>query len=217
MIHSSKAPNMRRAQASLDEWIDESARLICDEGYADYRSARGKAAQRLGISARTTAPDLRRIEAAVLQRQALFGGSQYTQRLLQMRRTALQAMRLLAEYEPRLAGSTVSGAIGEGHRVQLHLEADPPEAVELHLHHRRIDFDQDERRYRMADGRDHLAPLLSFEADDVGVDVVIFPTGAHRQPPLSRIDGRPARRLDIEQVRALVEPADRGETGLPPR
>lgn len=190
------------------EWIEEAARLICDEGYADYRVAKAKAADRLGLGRRSTPPDNTQIEAAVLDRQRLFGGAAYLARLHRMRLTAARAMRLLSAYQPRLAGSTVSGAIGEGHRVQIHLVADQPESVDMLLHDRHIPFEQDERRYRLADGREALIPLLRFEADDVGIDLAVFDSASLRHPPLSQIDGKPARRLNPEQLAALLERPD---------
>lgn len=195
----------RRSLASAAELIDEAARLICDEGYADYRVAKHKAAERLGLKRTGSLPDNRQIEAAVLDRQALFGGEAYRARLASMRTTALRAMKLLAAYEPRLAGSTVSGAIGEGHRVQIHLIADHAEAVEILLHDRQIPFEQDERLYRLADGREIEIPLLRFEADDLGVDLAIFDPGTMRSPPLSQVDGKPGRRLTPDQLRALID------------
>jgi hypothetical protein len=195
----------RRSLASAAELIDEAARLICDEGYADYRMARHKAAERLGLGRTGNLPDNRQIEAAVIDRQALFGGPAYHARLKSMRTTALRAMKLLAAYEPRLAGSVVSGAIGDGHRVQIHLVADHAEAVEIMLHDRQIPFEQDERVYRLADGREVEIPLLRFEADDIGVDLAVFDHGAIRNPPLSQVDGKPARRLTPEQLRPLID------------
>ncbi len=195
----------RRSLASAADLIEEAARLICDEGYADYRMARKKAAERLGLGRGVNLPDNRLIEAAVIDRQALFGGDAYRTRLRSMRNTALRAMKLLAQYEPRLAGSAVSGAIGEGHRVQVHLVADHAEEVELLLHDRQIPFEQDERRYRFADGRELEVPLLRFEADDVGVDLAVFDPGTTRNPPLSQVDSKPVRRLTPEQLRALLE------------
>ena len=196
----------RRSQAASVELIEEAARLICDEGYADYRVAKQKAAERLGISRGVTLSDNARIEAAVLDRQKLFGGDAYRAQLLDMRRTALRAMRLLSAFDPRLSGSSVSGAIGEGHRVQLHLIADQPETVEMLLHDRHIPFEQDERRYRLADGREAQVPLLRFEADRIGVDLAVFDAGSLRHPPLSQVDNKPARRLTPDQLRALLGP-----------
>jgi hypothetical protein len=194
-----------RSPAAAAELIEEAARLICDEGYADYRTAKKKAAERLGLGRGTNLPDNRQIEAAVLDRQALFGGDAYRSRLRAMRTTAQRAMKLLAQYEPRVAGSTVSGAIGEGHRVQVHLVADHAEAVEILLHDRQIPFEQDERRYRLADGRELQVPLLRFEADDIGVDLAVFDPSTARNPPLSQVDGKPARRLTPEQLRSLLD------------
>ncbi|TDU28200.1 hypothetical protein DFR24_2565 [Panacagrimonas perspica] len=195
----------RRSLASAAELIDEAARLICDEGYADYRMAKHKAAERLGLGRTGNLPDNRQIEAAVIDRQALFGGQAYYARLKSMRATALRAMKLLAAYEPRLAGSAVSGAIGDGHRVQIHLVSDHAEAVEILLHDRQIPFEQDERVYRLADGREVEIPLLRFEADDIGVDLAVFDPGTIRNPPLSQVDGKPTRRLTPEQLRPLVD------------
>jgi hypothetical protein len=194
----------RRSQAASAELIEEAARLICDEGYADYRMAKQKAAERLGVSRGANLPDNARIEAAVLDRQNLFGGPAYHAQLLDMRRTALRAMRLLSAFDPRLSGSSVSGAIGEGHRVQLHLVADSAESVEMLLHDRQVPFEQDERRYRLADGREAQVPLLRFQADRVGVDLAVFDPASLRHPPLSQVDGKPARRLTPEQLRSLL-------------
>ncbi|MGQ0621588.1 MAG: hypothetical protein ACT4QA_17000 [Panacagrimonas sp.] len=184
---------------------DEAARLICDEGMTDYRGARLKAAERLGLNPRNTQLDNLRIEAAVLERLRLFGGAEYEQRLRAMRHTALRAMGLLAAFRPRIAGAVLSGAIGEGHRVQIHAFADHAETVEMLFHDRQIPFDQAERRYRFADGREREVPLLRFEADGIGLDVAVFDLDAERNGPLSNIDGKPAKRLATEQLRALLE------------
>lgn len=196
----------RRSLATSAELIEEAARLICDEGYADYRMAKHKAAERLGLPRNANLPDNARIEAAVLDRQKLFGGQAYQAQLIAMRRTALRAMRLLSAFDPRLSGSSVSGAIGEGHRVQLHLVADQAETVEMLLHDRHIPFEQDERRYRLSDGREAQVPLLRFEADRIGVDLAVFDPASVRHPPLSQVDGKPACRLTPEQVRTLLGP-----------
>ncbi|MGQ0530854.1 MAG: hypothetical protein ACT4PG_13825 [Panacagrimonas sp.] len=197
---------MGRPAVSRDAICDEAARLICEEGHTDYRVAKSKAAERLGAGRATALPENTQVEAAVLQRQQLFGGQAYRDQLARMRATALRVMRLLSAFDPKLSGGAVSGAIGDGHRVQIHVQADQPEAVEILLHDRRVRFEQDERRYRMADGRDQQVPLLCVEADDIGVDIAVFEHDSQRNPPLSPIDGKPARRLSAAQLGALIEP-----------
>lgn len=195
----------RRGTNGDAELADEAARLICDEGMTDYRGARLKAAERLGLNPRNAQVDNLRIEAAVLERQRLFGGAEYEQQLRVMRRTALRAMGLLAGFRPRVSGAVVSGAIGGGHRVQIHAFADHAETVEMLLHDRQIPFEQAERRYRFANGREREIPLLRFEADGIGLDVAVFDLDAERNGPLSSIDSKPSRRLTPEQLRSLLE------------
>ena len=82
--------------------VQEAARIICEDGLADYRLAKQKAVERLGLGFGTPLPSNADIQDAVIQYQRLFGGRAYAARLTHLRRTAVQAMRLLAEYQPRL-------------------------------------------------------------------------------------------------------------------
>lgn len=195
----------RQKGASESVFVDEVARLICDEGYASYPKARQKAAERLGMGRAARVIDNTRIERAVLERQQLFGGQTYLRELYRMRSQALRIMALLRSYEPRLAGSAVSGAIGQGHRIQIHVLAEQPEIVEMRLHDLHIAFEQDERRYRFADGREREIPLLGLEVDGGGADIAIFNLDDARNPPLSQVDGKPIRRLPPAQVQALLD------------
>lgn len=194
----------RRDDQDQSEWLEEAARLICDEGYTDYRQARAKAAERLGLRPRGNAPDPSRIEAAVIARQELFGGDAYREGLRAMRQTAVRVMKLLERFDPRLAGGAVTGAIGHAHRVQVHVVSDRPESVEIFLIDRHIAVEQDERRYRLADGREAMISLCCFDADGIGVEVAIFEPGSERHPPLSPVDGKAAKRLTLQQVEALL-------------
>ena len=82
----------------------EAARLIVDGGMRDYRAAKIKAAERLGLNA-----EIAEIEAAVGEHHKIFGGDEHAAFLNAMRRTALAIMRLLAEFEPRLVGPVLNG------------------------------------------------------------------------------------------------------------
>lgn len=182
----------------------EAARLVCEDAITDLRVARRKAAERLGIELRNAPGDLTPIEHAVIEWQRLFGGEAYLQRLRLLRQTAVKAMRLLAAFEPRLVGAVVSGAIGDAHRVQLHVFADKPEQLDIFLDDRGIPYEVDEREFRYGDGGSSLEPLLRFEAGEVGVDLVAFPVEALRHPPLSPVNGQAVRRLTLAQAEALL-------------
>ncbi len=185
--------------------VQEAARIICEESLTDYRLAKQKAVQRLGLGFNTPLPKNVDIEAAVLDYQRLFGGRDYAERLRKLRQTALQAMKLLASFDPRLVGAAVSGAVNDAHRVQLHAFTDKPETLDAFFHDRGIVYRQDEREYRYPDGTAESVPLLRFEAGDVGVDVAAFRQGEERRLPLSPVDGASMSRLTASEVEALPD------------
>jgi len=185
--------------------VAEAARIICEEAVLDYRSAKLKAAQRLGLNTKSTAmPDNARIQAAVIDYQRIFGGREYAEHLRKLRATAVQAMRLLQSFEPRLVGAVATGAITDAHRVQLHGFADKPEALDFFLQDHGIPFEQDERDYRYSDGSEVPVPLARFEAGGTGVDIAMFSFDDQRHAPLSPSDGLPMKRLTLAQAEALA-------------
>lgn len=195
----------RAAALNGHSLTQETARIICEERMTDYRLAKLKAAERMGFTAHTAMPANADVQAAVIEYQQLFGGNDYRDHLHQLRSKALEAMRLLADFAPRLVGSAVTGAAHRGHRVQLHCFTDAPEEIDLFLLDRGVDFRTGERRYRFPDGRTHDIPTLHFEAGDIGIDVAVFSELGRRQRPLSPADGLPMRRLDRDAVTALLQ------------
>ena len=184
--------------------VQEAARIICEDGLSDYRLAKQKAVERLGLGFGTPLPSNADIQAAVIQYQRLFGGRAYANRLTRLRRTAVQAMRLLAEFRPRLVGAVATGATTENHHVQLHCFADKPEQIDILLESAGLRHEVSERRYRYADGQSTDVPVLTFMAEDVGVDVAVFPERSRRDAPLSPTDGQAFKRLDLAAAEALA-------------
>ena len=184
--------------------IEEAARVFCEDALTDYRAARDKAAGRLGLSLRDARAEVADIQAAVIRYQQLFGGRAYIERLAHLRQTAVKAMNLLADFEPRLVGAVISGAITESHRVQLHAFADKPETLDLLLEDRRIPFEVGERHYRYGDGREIDVAVLSFGDGEMGVDVAVFSERDVRRAPLSSVDQAPMKRLTLSEVEKLA-------------
>ncbi len=182
---------------------EEAARIICVEQLIDYRAAKHKAAERLGYPARAALPDNAAVQAAVIEYQRLFGGAEYREHLARMRAGALTAMTLLQPFEPRLVGGAVSGAVTPAHHLQLHVFADPAEAVDMHLLNAGIEFEQDERNFRYPDGRELRIPLVRLERPGLAIDVAIFPVDELARPPVNPLDGRPYRRLDRDEAERL--------------
>lgn len=186
--------------------VDAIARIVCEERITDYRMAKRKAAERMGLPSNFPLPDNALIQAAVIDYQRLFGGDAYVQLLRRMRRAALSACRLFAEYSPRVVGAVVSGAVTSAHRVQLHLFADSAETVDIDLLNRRIAFEQGERSYRYSNGREIAVPLLCVEIDGQPVDAAVFDSADLRQAPINPLDGQRFRRFDAGEIEALLDP-----------
>ena len=194
----------RALGAQRSRVVQEAARIICEDGLADYRLAKQKAVERLGLGFGTPLPSNADIQDAVIQYQRLFGGRAYADRLTTLRRRAVQAMRLLKDYRPRLVGAVATGATTDAHKVQLHCFADKPEQIDMLLGDAGLRFEVSERRYRLASGETLDVPVLTFMAEDVGVDVAVFPERSRRDAPLSPTDGQAFKRLDLAAAEALA-------------
>jgi hypothetical protein len=182
----------------------ECARLITEEGVQDFGAARRKAALRLAVGNRAVLPDNVEIEQALLDRQRLFDADRQAIRLRGLRETALNAMRFLARFRPRLVGPVLSGAVGPHAGVHLHLFADSPEEITLFLMEHHIPFETGEHRLKMASGVQICLPAYRFTAGETRVDLTVFGPLAEREAPLGPVNGRLMRRAGLAEVQALL-------------
>jgi hypothetical protein len=193
---------MRRALAQ------EAARIMDEGGVRDFLLAKRKAAERLGSRDDAALPRNSEIEAALAERQRLFGGALHGERLQLQRRAALAAMRALHSFGPRLVGPVLVGTATANTTVQLHVFADQAEEVTLRLLDSRVRHDMAERRVRLDAGRTENLPCVCFSMEEQPVEAIIFPVDGIRQSPLSPVDGRPMRRADTSEVRTMLDSAD---------
>jgi hypothetical protein len=183
----------------------EAARLMSEEGVQDFYAAKRKAAQHLGAPDTRNMPRNQEIESALLAYQRLFGGEEQNGHLRALRESAVQAMRFLAGFRPRLVGSVLSGTAGQHADINLHLFADTPEEVSLFLLDNNIPFQPGVKRLRVTRESWQDFPTYEFMAGDHRVDLVVFPREGRREAPRSPIDGRPMQRARIEEVVALID------------
>lgn len=205
---SRRSPRAELLRRSLAE---EAARIMADHGVADFLLAKRKAAERLGVTDRAALPKNTEIEEALAERRRLFARVSHAADLAALRRAALAAMRLLAEFQPRLVGAVLSGSAAAHSEVQLHLFADTPESVALTLIERHIPHDVAERRVRVLRDEARPVPVIRFQSGDHQVGAFVFPTDGIRQPPLSPVDGRPMRRATFREVEAMIEEGAAGQ------
>lgn len=183
----------------------EAARIIIDHGVRDYRLAKQKAAERLGVMTRGSLPGNAEIEAAVAEHLELFGGDEHKDYLRMMRTAALSAMQMLETYSPRLVGPVLAGTADENSQVNLHVFTDSPEAVAIELDNLGVPCRGYERRLKSRHGQTELFPGFEFHHNHQPVAATVFPFDGIRQAPLSPIDGKPMRRVDAQGVQKMLE------------
>ena len=196
-----RAEHLRRALAQ------EAARIMAEQGIDDYRLAKRKAAERLGATDIAVLPKNTEIEEALADHQRLFESHTHSSTLRDLRKTALQAMRLLKGFDPRLVGPVLSGTASAHSEVNLHLFAEGAESVALHLLDNNIPHRIAERRFRYEPDRLVPYPVVRFVAGNRDIDAVVFPVNGIRQSPSSPVDGRPMRRADTEELESLLNDA----------
>lgn len=183
----------------------EAARLMAEHGIQDYQLAKRKAAERYGVVEGAFLPKNTEIEAALASYQRLFGGDQHLNNLREQRRVAVEAMRLLEKFEPRLVGPVLAGSATEYTDIQLHVFSDSPEAVYTHLMDTRFEYEVFERKARMTPERVIAVPSVRFEVENEMVEAFVFPRDGIRQAPISPVDGKPMRRSGMAEVRDLLD------------
>ena len=195
---SQRTEDMRRALAQ------EAARIMAEHGIEDFLQAKRKAADRLGVQDVSVLPKNVEIEAALRAHQRLVGRESHDDNLMEQRRIALETMRLLAEFNPRLVGSVLTGTATDYSDINLHLFADASESVAIRLLDMGVPHAFYERRVKMDAERSVAYPALRFEANGRTVDATVFPIDGIRQSPYSPVDGRPMKRADAREVSALI-------------
>lgn len=196
--HRGQADDTRRRIAV------EAARLIAEDGLRDYHEAKRKAALRIGVGDDATLPRNSEIEEALREHQRLFQSGTQPAELARLRRTALDAMRFLTRFEPRLVGPVLEGTADAHSTVHLHLFCDDPREVVALLADTRIPYTEKTRSLRSDGGREDDYPALLLGADGVPVELTLFAVDDLRQAPLDRVSSKPMRRAGLASVVALV-------------
>ena len=97
-----------------------AAQILLESGNRDFHAAKQKAAQQLGAADTKSLPSNSEIELALVEYQRLFRANSQPEHLDRLRQIAIEAMRFLYEFNPRLVGSVLSGTADEHSVIRLH-------------------------------------------------------------------------------------------------
>lgn len=137
------------ADAKLRQAIAlEAARLMYERVESEYYTAKRKAAKRLcrrGVKPEDL-PSNAEIRDQIQMFARLHEGDKRTANLKEMRLCALQLMRLLRAFRPRLIGSVMTGHVRKGSDIDLHVFTDSPALVTETLEREGYQFDVERKQ-----------------------------------------------------------------------
>lgn len=146
---------------------------------------------------------LAQLRRSISEHRALFRPEQLSL-MKTNRRLALDAMRSLAEFRPRLSGALLHGD-GPLDHIRLLLTAEAPEPVILKLEDLHIPWRAAEARLWHSKGRRVAYPACRFVAGDAFVELIILKAGSRNDPPRHPIDNSPLESAGIDQVVAMFD------------
>lgn len=194
---SRRDANLRRRLAYI------AARMMAEDGVADYGAAKMKAARQAGLSDANLLPDNQEIEEALREYQGLYQSEEQPARLRRLREVAVRAMRELDAFRPALVGSVLSGTAGQHSDVNLQLFTDDPKALAMFLLNKRYRFEEGSKRMKRGD-RVEDVPQFSLEIEDVRVTLTVLDPGDERSAPRARGEAQPPLRARLAEVEAML-------------
>ena len=179
-----------------------AARMLAEDGSLDYGTAKRKAARQLGAPDSSNLPDNQQIEEALRSYQALYQADETRALLTLLRKTAIDYMERLADFDPHLTGPVLNGTAGRHADINLQLFTDDQKDVEFLLMGLSTPYHAGEHRASDTAGRSY--PRFVIDDPRASVDLVVYPSAELRNMKRLQADGSP-RRLRLPQVRALIE------------
>lgn len=183
-----------------------AARLMAEDGIDDFALAKRKAARQLGASDAQALPANDEIEAELRAYRDLYEPEEHAERILELRRIALDAMRALQRFTPYLTGPVLKGTAGPYAGIDLQLFPESPKDVEIHLLDRGISYGTQEGR-RYAGDRAHAVSVLTLDWQGAPLRLSVFDPRDERVALKSSQSGRVLERAGIAEVAALLRDA----------
>ena len=184
-----------------------AARLMAEDGIDDFALAKRKAARQLGAPDTESLPANGEIEAALREYRALYQAEEHPERILELRRAALEAMRALERFNPYLTGPVLSGIAGPYAEIELQLYPDSAKDIELFLLERNIAFATSEGR-RFAGDRARPVSVFTLDWHGTPVRLSVLDPRDERLALKTTQAGRVLARAGIAEVGELVRSAE---------
>jgi hypothetical protein len=171
--HPSRSAHIRREIATL------AARMMAEDGIADFGFAKRKAARQLGVSESEALPNNAEVEAELRAWQALYQDDEHEERIRAMREVAVDVMTAFDEFRPYLTGGVLDGTAGRYSEIDIELYPESTKDVEIFLLNLDIPYEHREPRRVTAHTPE---AILTLEWDEVPVRLTIHEQVGERNP-----------------------------------
>lgn len=179
-----------------------AARMMAEDGIADYGTAKLKAARQAGLSDANLLPDNQEVEAALREYRELYQKDGQAECVRELREVAVRVMRDFAAFRPVLVGSVLNGTAGQYSDVNLQVFTDDPKALTMFLLNRRLRFEEGTKRLRRGDLSSDV-PQIRLEVDEVPVTLTVLGLDDERSAARARPHEEP-QRARLAEVEALL-------------
>jgi hypothetical protein len=196
--HRARVEGMRARIAAA------AARIMAEDGIDDFALAKRKAARRLGAPDTEALPANDEIKAELRAYRSLYQAEEHPERIESLRRSALEAMRLLERFNPYLTGPVLAGTAGPYAEIELQLFPESVKEVELFLLDQDIAYATSEGR-RFAGDRARAVAVLALQWQGAPLRLSVFDPRDERLALKTSQAGRVIERAGIAEVGKLVE------------
>jgi hypothetical protein len=184
-----------------------AARLMAEDGIDNFALAKRKAARQLGAADTESLPTNDEIEAELREYRALYQAEEHPERIAELRRVALDAMRALERFSPYLTGPVLKGIAGPYAEIDLQLYPDSAKDIELFLLERNIAFNTSEGR-RYSGDRAHAASVFKLDWLGIALRLSVFDPRDERLALKTSQTGRVMERAGIAEVGQMLLKSD---------
>jgi hypothetical protein len=182
----------------------EAARLMYERVESEYYTAKRKAAKRLcrrGVKPEDL-PSNAEIRDQIQTFARLHEGERRTEHLRAMRLAALQMMRLLRAYRPRLIGSVMTGHVRKGSDIDIHVFCDAPALLTDLLEQAGCQHDL-ERKQVVKHGEARIFTHIHVH-DRFNYELTVYPEDKAHYVFKSSITGKAIERASIAELEQLL-------------
>jgi hypothetical protein len=180
-----------------------AARIMAEDGIDDFALAKRKAARQLGADEGQGLPANHEVEAELEAYRSLYQAEEHPDRIAELRRVALDAMRALEPFNPYLTGPVLKGIAGPYGEIELQLFPESAKDIEIFLLERDLPFSTYEAK-RYSGGRPRDVSVFSLTWNGLPLKLSVLDPRDERVTLKTSPAGRVLERAGIAEVQNML-------------